>query len=220
MVMKVIVTGATGMVGEGVLLECLAHPQIESVLSVQRRPGNKKHPKLKELLLPDFFQPESIAGELRGYDACLFCLGVSAIGRTEEEYFKQTYTLTMGFARLLARENPGMIFCYISGSGTDSSEKGTMRWARVKGKTENDLMGLPFRKVYAFRPGYLQPTPGQSYALPYYKYVSWMFPVLRLLTPSYVSTLKQLGLAMIQACLHGYPKNILEVKDILSVSSR
>lgn len=218
--MKIIITGATGMVGEGVLMECLQRPDVEKVLSLQRRDNGMKHPKLEILIHSDFSDCSSIASRFEGYDACLFCAGVSAIGKTKEEYFRLTYTLTMHIASLLADKNPGMTFCYISGSSTDSSEKGRMMWARVKGKTENDLMKLPFKHVYAFRPGYLHPTPGQKHVLGGYTYVSWLFPVFKLLIRNYVSTIRELAIAMIEVSKNGYEKSILEVKDILKVATR
>src|SRR5688572_3160040 len=146
---RVIITGATGMVGEGVLHECLLHPQIESVLVVNRRPVGMQHRKLKEIIHQDFMDLSPIKDQLKNYDACFFCLGVSSVGMKEEKYYKLTYVLTLGAARILAEINPEMTFCYISGANTDGTEKGRSMWARVKGKTENDLMKLPFKKVYA-----------------------------------------------------------------------
>lgn len=218
--MKVIITGATGMVGEGVLHECLQHPNIESVLVVNRKSCGVDHPKLKEVLHADFFDLSSIASQLAGYDACFFCLGVSSVGMNEADYTRMTYTLTMHFAETLCSQNTGMTFCYVSGAATDSSEKGRSMWARVKGKTENDLMKLPFKQVYAFRPGYMQPTPGLKNVLPYYKYVSWLYPVFRALFSNFVSTLAELGQAMINAGLYGYEKSVLEVRDIVALAKR
>ncbi|MGN6292981.1 MAG: NAD-dependent epimerase/dehydratase family protein, partial [Chitinophagaceae bacterium] len=158
--MKVIITGTTGMVGEGVLHVCLQDPRIESVLIINRKTLGRTHPKLKEILHADFYDLSAIENDLRGYDACFFCLGVSSIGMKEPDYYKVTYTLTLHVANTLVRLNPGMSFSYISGAGTDSSEKGRSMWARVKGKTENDLMKLPFRQVFAFRPGFIKPIKG------------------------------------------------------------
>ncbi len=217
--MKVIVTGATGMVGEGVLYECLLDPGIESVLIINRKPSGIADPKLKEIIHTDFFNITPIANELAGYDACFFCLGVSSIGMKEPEYYKMTYTLTLSFAETLSKQNPAMVFCYISGAHTDSTEKGKSMWARVKGKTENDLMKLSFKQVYNFRPGYMQPTAGLKNTLKGYKYISWLYPALRKLFPNNVSTLKELGLAMIHAAQKGYQKNILEVKDIVALAN-
>ena len=218
MKIKAILTGATGMVGEGVLYECLQHDDVEQVLVVGRRPCNIDHPKLKELIVPDFFDLSSVEARLSGYNACFFCLGVSSVGMKEPEYYKLTYTLTLNFAIILARQNPEMIFCYISGARTDSSEKGRMMWARVKGKTENDLMKLSFKRVYNFRPGIIKPTRGLKNTLSFYKYLGWLLPVITLIVPNAVSSLKQLGLAMICAAGKGYGKQILEVKDIILLS--
>lgn len=218
MKIKAIITGATGMVGEGVLHECIHHPDVEQVLVITRRPTGAAHSKMKEIVHKDFFDISPIENELKGYNACFFCLGVSSMGMNEEEYHRMTYDLTMGFARTLAKANPGMTFCYVSGSGTDSSEKGRMMWARVKGKTENHLMQLPFKKAYMFRPGFMQPTKGLKNALSFYKYITWMYPVLRPLFPKYMSTLKEVGLAMINVVKRGYSKQVLEVKDIVEIS--
>jgi len=214
MKIKAILTGATGMVGEGVLHECLHHPDCESVLVLGRKPCGITHPKLREIIHANFLDLSPIADKLSGYNACFFCLGVSSIGMTEEEYVKLTYTLTMNVARTLSQRNPEMTFGYISGASTDSTEKGKSMWARVKGKTENDLMKLPFKKVYNFRPGYMHPTPGLRNTLSYYKYITWLYPLLKLIAPNQVSTLKDLGLAMIHSVTKGYNKQILEVKDI------
>src|ERR1700744_5522049 len=175
---RAIVTGATGMVGEGVLMECLQHPQVEAVLVINRKPCGVTHPKLKEIIHSDFFDLSAIAGQLSGYNACFFCLGVSSVGMKEPEYYKLTYTLTMHVGQTLSRLNPDMTFCYVSGGSTDSTEKGKVMWARVKGKTENDLMKLPFKQVFNFRPGYMHPTPGLKNVLPLYKYISWLYPIL------------------------------------------
>src|ERR1700730_17488869 len=184
---RAIITGATGMVGEGVLHECLQHPQVEQVLVINRRPTGVIHPKLKEILLPDFSGLPAIEDQLKNYNACFFCLGVSSVGMKEEKYYALTYSLTMSFAKTLSRLNPDLTFCYISGAGTDSTEIGRSMWARVKGKTENDLMKLPFKNVYAFRPGYIQPTPGLKNTNKWYTLLSWLYPVWRSLFPKYVS---------------------------------
>ncbi|MBS1502065.1 MAG: epimerase [Bacteroidetes bacterium] len=218
--LKVIVTGTTGMVGEGVLHECLQHPMVENILIVNRRPLGLDHPKLKEIIHQDFFDIAAIEDQLKGYNACFFCLGVSSVGMKEPEYYRLTYTLTTGFAQTLARLNPAMIFEYISGASTDSTENGRMMWARVKGKTENDLAKLPFKKEYNFRPGYMHPTPGLKNTNKYYKYITWLYPILRRITPNSVSKLSDLGLAMINAAVYGYDKQILEVKDINYLASR
>ena len=202
------------MVGEGVLHETLNHPDTEAVLILGRRPYGLKHPKLKELVHDDLYNLSSIEDQLKGYNACFFCLGTTSVGKKEPEYTKITYTLTMHVATTLSRLNSDMTFCYVSGGGTDSTEKGRSMWARVKGKTENDLMKLPFKAVYNFRPGYMHPTKGLKNTLSGYKYLSWMYPAFKVFFPNYVSTLKDLGDAMINATLKGYNKNIIEVKDI------
>lgn len=218
MKIKAILTGATGMVGEGVLHECLQQDDIEEVLVVTRKPSGVSHPKLKEIIHADFFNLLPIKDQLRGYNACFFCLGVSSIGMKEPEYYRLTYTLTMHMAEILSQLNPDMTFCYISGASTDSTEKGRLMWARVKGKTENDLMKLPFKKVYAFRPGFMRPTKGLKNALSFYKYINWLYPALRKLFPKSVSTLQEVGLAMINAVRKQPEKKIMEVSDIVQLA--
>lgn len=220
MKIKIIITGVTGMVGEGVLMESLSHPDVEKVLVLNRRPCGVTHPRLIEIVHSNFLELSPIAGELKGYNACFFCLGVSSVGMKEDKYFELTHTLTMHMAEILAHQNPDMTFCYISGAGTDSTEKGRINWARVKGKTENDLMKLPFRKVFAFRPGLLHPSKGSKNVHRLYYVFSFLYPVLRLLTPGFVSTLKELGSAMINSVLVGYEKNVLEVKDIVELAKK
>lgn len=220
MEIRAILTGATGMVGEGVLNECLQHPDVKEVLVVVRRPTGMSHPKLKEIVHPDFHYLTSIESQLKGYNACFFCLGVSSVGMTKDDYYKQTYLLTLNFATTLVNQNSDMVFCYISGAGTDSSEKGRLNWARVKGKTENDLNKLPFRGVYHFRPGLIAPTKGLRNTLKLYTYLGWLIPVIRFFSPTSIVSLKQLGLAMINAARLGYEKKILEIRDILELSKR
>ena len=217
---KVILTGATGMVGEGVLHECLSYPMISEILIINRKPAGVSHPKLKEIIHADFYDFSAIENQLAGYNACLFCLGVSSVGMKEQAYTKLTYTLTMHVAETISKINPGSIFCYISGAGTDSSEKGKLMWARVKGKTENDLARLPFKRVYNFRPGILTPTKGLKNTLGFYKYLGWLIPLIRTVAPNSISTLKELGIAMINAVTKGYEKNILEVKDIKQLANK
>ena len=171
MKIKAILTGATGMVGEGVLHECLQHADVEEVLVVGRRSCGVINEKIKEIILRDFLMLSPIEHQLTGYDACFFCLGVSSVGLNEAEYFRLTYELTMNFAATLASRNPRMVFCYISGAGTN--EKGKMMWARVKGKTENELAKLGFRSVYNFRPGIIKPTKGLKNTLRVYTYLGW-----------------------------------------------
>ena len=214
MKIKAIITGATGMVGEGVLHECLHHPDIEQVLIINRKPTGVSHPKLKEIIHENFFDLTPIKHELMGYDACYFCLGVSSVGMKEPAYTRLTYELTMYFAREVSILNFDMVFCYVSGVNTDSTEKGRIMWARIKGKTENQLMQLPFKKAYLFRPGYMHPTPGLKNTLKYYKYLSWLYPILKITNKNMVSTLAELGQAMINVTKYGYPHHHIEVKDI------
>lgn len=215
--LKVIITGATGMIGEGVLYECLHHPDVEKVLVITRHSCGYTHPKLTETIHSDFSDISSLKDKLTGYNTCYFCLGVTSLGKDEAEYTKLTYTLTLNFASVLASLNSDMTFCYISGAGTDSTEKGRTMWARVKGKTENDLTKLPFRQVYNFRPGGIEPflplKPTQTYYKTY-KYMKWLISIIKVIAPNAVITLKDLAAAMINASLVGYQKNILEVKDI------
>jgi hypothetical protein len=214
MKIKAIITGVTGMVGEGVLAEALSHPEVEKVLVINRKPCGVVHPKLNELIHTDFLDLSAVSEKLRDYNACFFCLGVSSAGMSKDKYYSMTYTLTMHMAGILAKQNPEMTFCYISGAGTDGTEKGRISWARVKGKTENDLMKLPFKKVFAFRPGLLIPSDDMKNIHKYYKIFKPLIFVFRFLLPNTVSTLKELGLAMINSVLRGYDKPVLEVKDI------
>jgi uncharacterized protein YbjT (DUF2867 family) len=216
--MKVIVTGTTGMVGEGVLEECLRNPLVTEVVSFARKPFGKSHPKLKEVIHPDFFDIRPVAAQLNGYDACFFCLGVTSMGKNEADYTRATYTLTMHVAEVLSGQNPGMTFCYVSGSGTDSSEKGRLMWARVKGRTENDLMKLPFKQVFAFRPGFLRADEGARYVLKGYKYIDWIYPIGRKLFKNGFCTLAEMGKAMIEVTAKGYFKKTIEVKDIIALA--
>lgn len=215
--LKVVITGATGMVGEGVLYECLNHSEVVKVLVITRTPSGYSHPKLTEIVHPDFFDITSLKDKITGYNACYFCLGVTSLGKNEAEYTEKTYTLTLNFAQTLASLNPEMTFCYISGTGTDSTEKGRTMWARVKGKTENDLMKLPFKQVFNFRPGgietFLPLKPSQTYYKTY-KYLSWLFTLMKVITPNSIITLKDLAAAMINVSLVGYSNNILEMKDM------
>jgi uncharacterized protein YbjT (DUF2867 family) len=214
---KAIVTGATGMVGEGVMHECLQNPDVEQVLVINRKPSGVSHPKLKEIIHADFFDLSAISDKLTGYNACFFCLGVTSVGKKADEYYKLTYTLTMHVAETLVKLNPDMTFCYISGAGTDSKEKGN-GWAAVKGKTENDLMKLPFKQVYALRPGFIKPIEGLSNTHSYYKYINWLFPIGRALYPNGFCTLKELAAAMIHIVNQPYPKKVIEGKDIIALA--
>jgi uncharacterized protein YbjT (DUF2867 family) len=218
--LKVIITGATGMVGEGVMHECLQHSQVEAVLVINRRPCGVEHSKLKEIVHPDFFDLSSIEEQLKGYDACFFCLGVSSVGMKVDDYYKSTYSLTLNLAETLSKLNSSMTFCYVSGAGTDSTEKGRSNWARVKGKTENDLMKLPFKQVFTFRPAFIKPTSGLRNTLSFYKYINWLFPIGRAIYPNGFCTLKEIGIAMINASINGYEKKIVTGRDIIILASR
>jgi len=220
MKIKAIILGTTGMVGEGVLHESLNHPEVEAVLAVNRRSCGIEHEKLTEIIHPDFHDFSAIENQLTGYNACYFCMGVSSIGMKEGDYQKITYDLTMHIANTLVKINPEMTFCYVSGVGTDSSEIGRSMWARVKGKTENDLMNLPFRGIYMFRPGYIQPIAGLKNAYKIYKIAGPFYPIWNTFFPKYVCTLEQLGLAMINSVLNGSDVQVLEVKDIRKLADK
>lgn len=206
------------MVGEGMLHICLQNAGIEEVLVIGRRSCEVKHPKLKEIVHPNLFDLSPISAQLQGYDACYFCLGISSVGISADEYYRITYILTMHFGETLSRLNPQMTFCYISGAGTDSSEKGRVRWARVKGKTENDLMKLPFNQVFALRPGFIKAIEGMTRTNPWYKYVSWLFPIGRNLYPAGFCKLEELSNAMINLTRDGYPKQVIEGKYIIKLA--
>ncbi len=202
------------MVGEGILLQCLASPAIEQILVINRRPCGIAHPRLREIIHEDMFDISSLAESLAGYEGCLFCLGISSVGVKKEYYFKVTYTLTMAFATSLFRVNPSIRFCYVSGAGTDSSGKSRPNWARVKGKTENDLFSLG-PGTFAFRPGFIKPLPGQRNVKSYYRYILWMFPLGRKLYRNGFCTVSELGNAMIHVTANGYGNRILEGEDII-----
>lgn len=219
MKIKAIITGATGMVGEGVLLECMNNPDVEQVLVINRKPDGVSHPKLLEIIHKDFFDLTPIEKQLTGYNACFFCLGVSSVGISNEEYKHLTYDLTLHVAQILAKQNPDMTFCYVTGAGTDSSEQGRIAWARVKGATENAVIRL-FKKSYMFRPGFMKATPGQKNVKSYYKLLAWLYPIGRALYPAGFCTLQEVGLAMIKAVTKGYEKPIMEVKDIVTLAKR
>jgi hypothetical protein len=215
---KAIITGTTGMVGEGVLHECLQDPLVESVLVINRKACGYDHPKLKEIIHSDFYNFSAIENQLKGYNACFFCLGVTSLGKKEDEYYKLTYTLTMSLAIPLSKLNPDMTFCYISGASTDSTEKGSSMWARIKGKTENDLMKLPFKKVFAFRPGFIKPVKGLKNTQKVYTYIAWLYPIGRVLAPSKFCQLKEIGLAMIHSVNSKEDRKILEGNDIIEMA--
>ena len=212
--LKVIITGASGMVGEGVLMECLEHPHVESVLVIGRRPCGIEHPRLKEILHQDFSDFSAIREELKGYDAAYLNMGVSSLGLDEEKFTHLTYDLTMALAKPLAELNPDMTLTYVSGAGTDSSEKGRSMWARVKGRTENHLLAMPFKQAFMFRPGGIIASKGQNNIKTVYKILAPILPIFNTLMPKMVSTAKDIGLAMINATLYGYDKQVIEVVDI------
>ena len=191
---------------------------MEEVLIINRKASGLSHPKLKEIIYPDFYNFSAIEQQLSGYNACFFCLGVSSIGLKEPEYFKVTYTLTLHVATTLSMLNQEMTFCYVSGAGTDSTKKGSSMWARVKGKTENDLMKLPFKQVYAFRPGFIKPTKGLSHTHAFYKYILWVFPFGRALYPNGFCTMRELALAMLYVVDPGYARKVIDGKEIIKLS--
>jgi uncharacterized protein YbjT (DUF2867 family) len=216
--MKAIITGATGMVGEGVLLECLNHPDVEHILVLNRKPGGVSHPKLREIVHGDFFNLRPIEQQLAGFDACFFCLGVSSVGMSQDEYRHITYDLTLHAAQLLAKSNPELTFCYVTGKSTDSSEQGRVAWARVKGATENALLRL-FNNAFMFRPGFMKAMRGQKNLKTPYKMIQWLYPIGRALYPAGFCTLQEVALAMIKVAGKGSPKHILEVKDIVAIAA-
>ena len=216
--MKVILFGATGMVGQGVLRECLLSNEVSSVLTIGRSVTGQQNAKLTEIAQTDLTNLPAIAERLSGYDACFFCLGVSSVGMNEQDYTRTTYDLTLALARTLFKLNPNMTFIYVSGTATDSTEKGGSMWARVKGRTENDLLRLGFKSAYMVRPGFIQPLDGIKtktavYAA-LYAVLAPLYPVFKAIAPNYVTTTRQVGRAMIQVALHGAPKTHLENRDI------
>lgn len=206
------------MVGEGVLLECLQHPAVTEVLAISRKPGLRSHPKLREIVHPDFFQFASLASQLTGYDACFYCLGISSLSVSPQEYQRITLDLTMTVAHVLINQNPDITFCYVTGAGTDTSEQGRSTWARVKGATENKLMRL-FRHSYMFRPGFIRATGGQKNLPALYRALGWIYPIGRALYPAGFCTATEIGRAMIHAVCRGYPKQVLEVRDIVELAT-
>ena len=215
--LKVIITGATGMVGEGVLFECLQNPKVSGVLIINRRHYELTHPKLKELIVPDFFHLDQYSESIKDYHACFFCAGVSSLGMKEDKFTHITYDTTISFAKTLLQYNNNFVFTYVSGSHTDSSEKGRLMWARVKGKTENDLAKLPFKGEYNFRPGVMLPFPGQKNWKSAYKFLAEIFKVY---SPRSILTMQEVGRAMINAAIIGYPKNVLEIRDIRALAKQ
>ena len=216
--MKVILFGATGMVGQGVMRECLIDPKVETVLAVGRSPTGVQNAKLREIVHDNFLDFSAIESQLAGYDACFFCLGVSSVGMNEERYRRLTYDITLAAATTLSKLNPGMVFVYVTGQGTDSTEQGRLMWARIKGKTENDLLKLPFKAAYMFRPAGIQPLHGvksrTAWIQAIYVVASPLLTWLDRVAPKYMTTTEQVGRAMIKVARDGYPKPVLESEDI------
>jgi uncharacterized protein YbjT (DUF2867 family) len=222
--MNVILYGSTGMLGWGALTECLADPRVTRVLTVARRPTGVQHEKLEELIVTDFFDYEPVASRLAGYDACLFCHGVSSAGMSEAAYRHVTYDLTLAAARVLVSLNPAMAFCFVSGTGTDDTERGRLMWARVKGATENALKRLPFRAVYLFRPGYIQPVKGARSRTrlyrAFYTLLAPLYPLLNRVFPGRLTTTEAVGRALIEAALRGAPHQVLDNRAINALAAR
>ena len=216
--MNILIFGATGMVGQGVLRECLRAADVERVTAIGRTPTRVEHSKLRDLIVPDMMDYRAVEADLRGFDACFFCLGVSSVGMQEAQYSRLTYDLTLAAAEVLARLNPQMTFVYVSGVGTDSTERGSSMWARVKGRTENALRRLPFKAVYLFRPGVIQPMHGarsktRVYAVQY-AIAGWLLPPLRAMFPRQILTTESVGQAMLAVARRGAPQAVLEPGDI------
>jgi uncharacterized protein YbjT (DUF2867 family) len=211
--MKIIITGSTGMIGEGVLLECLANPAIESVLSVSRKGSGKTHPKLKEYIVKDFLSLPENDANLQGYDAVFFCAGISSVGVDETSYYRNTYETTLQFAKAVGATK-NISFMYVSGSGTDSTEKGRMHWARVKGKTENELAKMGFKQSFGYRIGMVQASAGQIHTIAFYKYLSWLIPICKVIAPNIVCSMKDIADSMIYLTKNGFERSTIFVKDI------
>lgn len=222
--MRVILFGATGMVGQGVLRACLLDPRVEQVLVIGRRTTGQQHARLRELVLDDLFTVPALGSQLDGYDACFFCLGVSAVGLKEDAYRRVTHDLTVTVAEALVSRNPQMTFIYVSGQSTDGTAKGSVMWARVKGATENAVSAMPFRATYMFRPGYIQPLHGIKSSTPLYRalyaVLAPIYPVLRALFPRNVTTTDAVGQAMLIAAMGGAPKHVLENHDINELATK
>jgi uncharacterized protein YbjT (DUF2867 family) len=221
--MKILLFGATGMVGQGVLRECLLSPDVQLVQTVGRSSIGREHQKLREIVHRDLFDYSGMAADLTGFDACFFCLGVSSAGMKEDDYERVTFGITLAAAKTLAPLNPNMTFIYVSGMGTDSTEQGRVMWARVKGKTENALLRLPFKAVYLFRPAFIRPLHGIKSRTKIYRMMyavsAPLFPLLSAIVPHYLTTTENIGRAMINVTMRGYPKQILETPDINSAAS-
>ena len=221
--MNVLIFGATGMVGQGVMRECMAAPDVEKVLTVGRTRTGQQHPKLQELVHAEMWDFANVEAELANFDACFFCIGVTSSGMSEQKYTHLTYDMTVAVASTLARLNPQMVFVYVSGAGADSSETSRIMWQRVRGKTENALLKLPFRGVYIFRPGMIQPVGVQSKTTSYrwfYSLTKPLLPILRSMLPDQILSTPQVGQAMLASVRHGAPKRVLESPDINALSRR
>jgi uncharacterized protein YbjT (DUF2867 family) len=220
--MNVVIFGATGMVGQGVLRECLLDPWVERVITVVRSSTGASDPKLREIVVQDFSQFSSIERQLSGLDACFYCLGVGSVGMTEADYERITYGITIAAAKMLSVRNPQMTFVFVSAAGADSSEKGRFMWARIKGKTENAVLRLPFKAVYVFRPGAIQPLHGIRSRTKLYRVLyavtKPLLPILRWAFPGQILTTEQIGRAMLNVARSGAAKRILERQDINAVA--
>ena len=215
--MNILIFGATGMVGQGVLRECLAASDVRRVVAVGRSPCGVVHPKLSELLTPNLTNLHPIEDRLAPFDACFFCLGVSSVGMNEADYTRVTYETPLAFAETLARLNPNLVLVHVSGSHTDGTEQGKVMWARVKGKAENALMRLPLRAVYNMRPSLMKPAPGQKNVKTSYRIMLVLYPLMNLFLPGL--SLSQVGRAMLRCVREGAPKRVLEPADIKALSS-
>jgi uncharacterized protein YbjT (DUF2867 family) len=221
--LNVLIFGATGMVGQGVLRECLAAPDVTQVLTVGRTPTGQQHPMLRELVHAEMWDYANVEAELSNFDACFFCIGVTSSGMPEQKYTHMTYDLTLALANTLVKLNPQMVFVYVSGAGADSSETSRVMWQRVRGKTENALLKLPFRGVYIFRPGMIQPVGVKSKTTAYrwfYTLTKPLLPVLRAMLPDQILSTPQMGQAMLAVVRNGAPKRVLESPDINALSKR
>jgi uncharacterized protein YbjT (DUF2867 family) len=216
--MKVVLFGATGMVGQGVLRECLLDPGVERVLTIGRRATGQTHDKLREIVLKDLTDYSSVGGDLQGYDACFFCLGVTSAGMSEADYRRVTYDIAVAAARALVEKNPGMTFIFVSGAGTDGTGKSRVMWARVKGDAENAILKLPFKAAYAFRPAFIRPTHGITSRTPMYRVLyaimAPLFPLLKAFFPRHVTTTERVGRAMLNVARTGADRPVLENQDI------
>ncbi|MGE0786907.1 MAG: NAD(P)H-binding protein [Sandaracinaceae bacterium] len=220
--MRLVLFGATGMIGQGALIECLEDDGVDEVLAVVRKPTGRTHDKLTELIHEDFLDYATVEDRFAGYDACLYCLGVSAVGMSESDYRRVTYDFTVAAAQALLRHSPGMRMCFISGASTDASSR--QMWARVKAEAEQALLAMPWRSAHMFRPGVILPRKGVRSGVPLYRAIyaslGWTYPVLKAIAPSQLMTTVDLGRAMIEVGRHGHEKSILEAPDINAVAAK